>query len=168
MTAAPGISDDWNVPADKLAAALWWASKNFHVFPCVPFRKEPATTNGFKDASTDLDIIRAWWTNPDYNIGCAPDRSGHFVLDVDGPQGEETLANLELEHGLLPVTLTIRTPRGGRHLWFRGKCASSVGTDKRGLGPKLDVRGWGGFVLLPPSRVIEPAKKIDGGYCVLH
>lgn len=79
-----------------------------------------------------------------------------FVLDTDPPRGEETLASLELEHGLLPTTLTFRSPRGGNHRWFRGRCSTSVGTEKAGLGPKLDTRGYGGYVLLPPSRVRYP------------
>lgn len=126
------------------------------MFPCVPLGKEPATTNGFKDATRDPEIIRAWWTtNPNYNIGVSPDHTGMYVLDVDPPRGAETLASLELEHGLLPRTLSFKTPRGGLHHWFKGKCSSSVGTDKRGLGSKLDTRGYGGYVLLPPSRTTD-------------
>lgn len=137
-----------------LDAALSWASKGYYVFPCLPLSKEPATTNGFMDATTDPEIIRAWWTqNPFYNIGVSPSRSGMFVVDIDPPRGEDTLAELELQHGMLPATLCFRSPRGGRHLWFRGRCPSSVGTDRRGLGPKLDTRGHGGYVLLPPSHV---------------
>lgn len=139
-----------------LDAALKWASQGLYVFPCVPLGKEPATTNGFKDATRDPEIIRAWWTtNPNYNIGVSPDHTGMYVLDVDPPRGAETLASLELEHGLLPRTLSFKTPRGGLHHWFKGKCSSSVGTDKRGLGSKLDTRGYGGYVLLPPSRTTD-------------
>jgi hypothetical protein len=72
-----------------------------------------------------------------------------FVLDVDPPLGAESLASLCKDHGPLPDTLTIRTPRGGLHYWFTGTCFSTVGK----LGPKLDTRGEGGYVLVPPSVV---------------
>jgi hypothetical protein len=149
-------------------AALAYAAAGLYVTAAVPLGKEPATTNGSIDATRDPEIIRALWTaNPNYNIICAPDRSGHFVLDQDGARGAETLAALELDHGLLPATLTFQTPRGEGHLhyWFKGRTFSSTGTDKHGLGPKLDTRGYpNGYVLLPPSRVVDTDKGIDGVY----
>jgi AAA domain/Bifunctional DNA primase/polymerase, N-terminal len=156
-----------------LEAALKWASKGFAVFPLQPLGKEPlAGSNGHQDATTNADAIRAMWTKtPDANIGVSPAHSGMFVLDQDGPRGAETIATLEMEHGLLPATLTFQTPRGPSHLhrWYRGKCGTSVGRQNKdgrivGLGPKLDTRGYGGYVLLPPSRVVDPAKGIDGIY----
>lgn len=131
-------------------SALAWASKGFAVFPCSPNSKKPTGgSDGFKSATTDPEQITRWWTeNPQFNIGCAPDASGQLcVVDVDPPLGENTLASLELEHGMLPATFEVRTPRGGRHIWFRGQLPSTV----QRLGPKLDTRGIGGYVLLPPS-----------------
>jgi replicative DNA helicase len=49
------------------------------------------------------------------------------------------------------ATRAIRTPRGGRHLYLAhpgGHVPNRVGT----LGPGLDVRGDGGYVVAPPSR----------------
>ena len=85
--------------------------------------------------------------NPDYNIASCPDDSGRFVIDVDGDEGAANLVTLEAEHGSLPNTYEVRTPRGGRHLWFRGRQPSSAGK----LAPKIDVRGSGGYALLPGS-----------------
>lgn len=139
---------------DNLQAALDWADQGYFVFPCLPDAKFPATEHGFQDATRDPAQIKTWWTeNPAFNIGCAPDRSGMAVLDVDPPLGAQTLAGLELEHDLLPAGFRVTTPRGGLHLWFRGQLRSSVGTATVGLGPKLDTRGTGGYVLLPPSTV---------------
>lgn len=139
---------------NNLDAALDYASRGFAVFPCAPDSKRPACANGVNDATTDEIQIRKWWeSDPSFNIAVSPDRSGCFVLDEDPPLGAETLASLEMEHGLLPRTLTFQTPRGGFHYWFRGSCASSVGTDRAGLGPKLDTRGQGGYVVMAPSTV---------------
>jgi hypothetical protein len=155
-----------NTPRSALhEAARAWSEAGFAVFPCLPQSKWPATKHGHKDATTDLDQIDKWWTeNSNYNVGVSPARSAMFVLDVDPPLGAETLAALEADNGVLPPTLTIRTPRGGLHHWFAGSCPSSVGTERRGLGPKLDTRGLGGYVLIPPSVVVDPDKKIEGAY----
>lgn len=136
----------------NLDAALEWASQGFAVFPCVVGGKQPALDGGHKNASTDPARIREMWSNPNYNIGCDPDASGQLsVVDSDPPRGENSLAELEMEHGLLPETFTVRTPRGGLHRWFKG----SLPTTASKLGPKIDTRGAGmGYVLLPPSGVL--------------
>jgi hypothetical protein len=68
------------------ASALWYASKGLHVFPVQSGGKQPYPgTHGCKDAATDPDQIRAWWTRwPDANVGIA---TGHLVdvIDIDGP-----------------------------------------------------------------------------------
>ena len=131
-------------------AARAWAEAGFSVFPCTPNLKTPATANGLHDATTNLEQIDAWWaSNSSFNIGVSPGRSAMYVLDVDPPLGAESLASLCKDHGPMPDTLTIHTPRGGLHYWFTGSCPSTVSK----LGPKLDTRGEGGYVLVPPSIV---------------
>ena len=41
-----------------IRAAMTFAHKGLAVFPCRPQDKRPATANGLKDASKDLDVIR--------------------------------------------------------------------------------------------------------------
>lgn len=133
-------------------AARDWATAGYPVFPCHAGDKRPACEHGHKEATTDLAQIDRWWTeNGEFNIGCAPDACDPpcFVLDVDPPLGRDTLTALEATCGSLPATYTVVTPRGGFHYWFEGRCPSSVSK----LGPKLDTRGIGGYVLLPPSVV---------------
>ena len=49
--------------------AVEWAQLSVPVFVCHENAKEPATTHGFYDATTDLDTINAWFTkNPNYNL----------------------------------------------------------------------------------------------------
>ena len=86
-----------------------------------------------------------------HNIGIltgAP--SGIVVIDVDAG-GEETLAKLEREHGPLPPTVQARTGTGRRHIYFKHPGMPVKNDVKRRLGPGLDVRGDGGFVVAPPS-----------------
>lgn len=112
--------------------------------------KKPLTNRGCKDATVDKDMIARWWTaNPTANIGLATGGpNGLFVVDVDGEDGEANLAKLEAKHGALPATVEARTGRG-RHLYFGA--AETIGNSAGKLGAKLDVRGAGGYVIVPPS-----------------
>lgn len=142
------------MPTKLHAAARDLAAKGIPVFPIRPGTKYPAFKRSFYDATTDLKQINAWWERADYNIGMCPDDVGWCVVDVDtkaGAEGEQTLAELEKIHGQLSDTLITRTPSGGRHLYFQGSLRASQG--KSGLGPGLDTRGYGSYVLAPPSIV---------------
>jgi len=77
-----------------LDEALTLAGCGFVVFPLHPRTKTPATEHGFKDATTDVAQIRAWWTKtPDANIGIATgEASGGLVvidIDVDEAKGKD-------------------------------------------------------------------------------
>jgi hypothetical protein len=89
--------------------------------------------------------VNAYWNRwPGANIGVPTgERSGVWVLDVDRPGALE-----ELGHEL-PPTRTVRTPRGGIHLYFRH--VEGVTNSPGGLPEGIDVRGEGGYVLVPPS-----------------
>jgi len=135
-----------NSPLKK--AALAYAAEGRKVFPCLPDSKTPATKHGFHDASCDLAQVEAWWTdNPLYNIAWQPQTEGLCCIDIDGSDGEEAYAELQIERGYLPDTLEITTPRGGRHLYFRGDLPPSQSK----LAPHVDTRGGGSYALLPPS-----------------
>jgi putative DNA primase/helicase len=56
----------------------------------------------------------------------------------------------ENEHGALPQSIAARTPRGGRHTYYRTQTPVK---SRVNLYPGIDVRGTGGYVLLPPSVV---------------
>ena len=115
--------------------------------------KHPRTLHGLSDATSDPDCIRDWWEMwPEANIGLATGaRSGLFVLDVDQATGGwDTLDALQAKYGQLPETPTVITGGLGAHLYFRHpgrRVPNSVGK----LGPGLDVRGDGGFVVVAPS-----------------
>jgi hypothetical protein len=134
-----------------IRTALALAARGFHIFPCRPRDKRPATTNGVRDATTDEDIIQAWWRQqPDNNIAIATGAaSGIFVVDVDGLDAEAALRGLEAEHGALPATVEAITARG-RHIYFRWP-QEPVRNSAGKIGAHIDVRGDGGYVLCPPS-----------------
>jgi putative DNA primase/helicase len=77
--------------------------------------------------------------------------SGRIVIDVDPRHGgDKALQELQEKYGMLPPTLEVKTGSGGLHLHFQrngAKVRNSAGK----LGKGLDVRGDGGYVILPPS-----------------
>jgi Bifunctional DNA primase/polymerase, N-terminal len=132
-----------------LDAALEYARRGWHVFPCKG--KQPLTPNGFHNGSSKLDQVEKWF-KADVNIGIRTGRESRLVvLDIDLEKGgDHALADLEREHGQLPDTVEVLTGGGGRHIYF-----SHPGIEVRcsagRLGPGLDIRADGGYVIAPPS-----------------
>ncbi|HLZ22936.1 MAG TPA: bifunctional DNA primase/polymerase, partial [Ktedonobacterales bacterium] len=132
------------------AEAQRLASNGVPVFPCKVNLKQPATDNGFHDASTDLAVIDRWWTeNPNYNIAFSPHTVGLGVIDLDGQEGIDAWEKWQDENVRLAKTHTIRTPRGGVHLYYRGILPATQSK----LGVHIDTRGVGSYALVPPSVV---------------
>ena len=71
------------------------------------------------------------------------------VLDVDGQEGLDTLADLEDQHRWLPVGPAGVTGTGGEHLFLAGD--PRIRNSVKRMGPGLDTRAKGGLVVLPPS-----------------
>jgi putative DNA primase/helicase len=95
-----------------------------------------------------------WWEfeHPVSNMGIRTGQeSGLVVLDIDPDKGgEASLCQLEAQYGPLPETATVLSGGGGRHLCFQHP-GSRVLTTSGNLGPGLDTRGDGGYIVAPPS-----------------
>lgn len=114
--------------------------------PCHSPGKHPRTMKGFKDATTDLDVIDRWWSMwPAANVGIRTGmESGIVVIDIDPRNGGlETAATLPLRR-----TAQVLTQGDGFHLYYlypeEGAVAGS-------LGAGVDVKADGGYVAAPPS-----------------
>ena len=125
------------------------ALKGYYLFPCAgktPLVKWP------KRSTTDPVTIHRWKVrHPNCSWGIDCGKSGLFVIDDDrgkNPEAINSLFGLELEHGLLPETFTSKTQSGGYHYYYKGFGRNSAGNK---LGPGLDTRGQGGFVVAPCS-----------------
>lgn len=126
---------------------------------CASPAKHPVgklTSRGLLDASRDPQVIASWFDGGDWNIGIATGRpSGIVALDIDPRHaGDETLADLERQHGALPATWRFLTGGGGEHILFRhpgGEVKNSAGK----IGPGIDMRGDGGYIVAPPSEHIS-------------
>jgi len=145
--------------ASMLTAALVFAKHGIPVFPCRTDNKAPLTANGFKDATIDEKQIRSWFgvQYPSAMIGMPTGKaSGRLGIDSDlnpskGIDGPKALAGLAAKHGPLPKTPICATPRGGTHHHFAWTEALGITNSKGALPDGLDVRGEGGYVILPPS-----------------
>ena len=149
-----GVAPASAIGNSAVAWALTCAERGWPVFPCKPGTKEPATRHGFRDATTDPDQIRSWWTRlPEANLAIATGAPGPDVLDVDqhGDAGNGYTALLRLSRvGLLEnAGAVVRTPHGGLHIYFAGSSQASGRLPRR----HLDFKAAGGYVLAPPSRV---------------
>lgn len=146
------------------------------VFPCAPGTKDPATPNGWKDASADPAQIAEWnRINPDFNWAVACGASGLFVFDID-PAGLDWWAKLlERDSAIkaaVDAAFQVRTPKGGLHVYFRGEGPSTASRIAEGI----DTRGGflrdgkmvsGGYVILPGSRTRAGPGRVDGAYTAL-
>lgn len=160
-----------NTPGPTLHAAILLASE-FRVFPvagvdaagactcrdgaaCKQPGKHPLRgSRGSTDATSDrAALLRMFDRAGDAaNLAIATGQ-GLVVLDLDvdpskGLDGVAALAALGVD---VPATRTVRTPRGGVHLYFRTDAAPDVANSQGKLGPGIDVRGRGGYVVAPPS-----------------
>jgi hypothetical protein len=141
---------------DKKAWALAHARRGYRVFPCKPNQKIPCFAGWQEHATTDTDLIEAWWSGmyKDANIGIATGR-GLIVLDFDTKNNKAGLKSLEEMDMLgLPWGHRVQTPSGGVHVYLSYDESKHFGTDLTTISadsipgyPGLDVRCGGGLVL---------------------
>lgn len=118
---------------------------------CADAGKHPAVRWGAASLGAGASIP----IPPGFGVGLATGaRSGVVVLDLDRKNGVDGLGALGALAarcgGTIPETLTTITPSGGFHFFFEWP-GFKVGNSASALGPGIDVRGDGGYVVLPPS-----------------
>lgn len=154
---------------DKLAAALNLARYGFNIFPLRPYvdpgpnateeqieaaikeAKKPLIDNWQNLATNDESQVKALWSScPDANIGIST--TGLIVIDVDpwknGAKTFEELARTgQLTGEDFPQTLAAGTQSGGTHIfyWLPDRKTAKGGVNK--LGPGIDVKAYGGYVV---------------------
>lgn len=142
-------------PNPLAQAAENYARNGWSIFPLRPRDKTPLTAHGFKDASTSIDKVRAWWAkDPTANIGLNCGKSGLVVVDLDKREkhdGRDEWAKLLTKQRLTVKTSTSLTGGGGQHLLFKAPEGVKIGNSAGRLAPGIDIRGDGGYVVLPPS-----------------
>lgn len=149
-------------------------------FPATPKHKEadcnrtdPWCRNGHQGweprATTDPERIRRGWASMPYNVGVACGPSRLVVVDLDIPKpgkplpdqwrqmpgihdGKDVFVQICEWAGMdWPVTYTVATPSGGWHLYFTAPDGSDFRNSESLIGPKIDTRANGGYVVGPGS-----------------
>jgi Bifunctional DNA primase/polymerase, N-terminal len=151
---------------DGVSAALSLASRGFAVFPLRPGTKVPAVRRDWEGQATADPARLRQIVRPGANVGVACGPSGLLVLDLDvakeqpgtGPDPDEPRHGAEALRALaagreLPPTLTVATPTGGRHLYYRAPRGMRLRNTVGRLGPLIDTRAEGGYVVGPGSIV---------------
>ena len=144
-------------------AAHDYVERGLAIIPLGVGKKEPVTKSGLNDWTDNPGQIDVWWGqgehagkrgNPRYNIGmaCGQVSGGIIAIDLDchsdDANGLHFLRDWEVEHGKLPETWTQITGSGGKQLFYRaGQDIRNSANGELGV----DVRGNGGYVVLPPS-----------------
>ncbi|MFC5713832.1 bifunctional DNA primase/polymerase [Thalassorhabdus alkalitolerans] len=136
-------------------AAIAYVNKlGWSVFPLKPGSKEPLYKGGFHKATKNIHQIKKWWSEtPTANIGVPTgSKNNFFVIDVDvkNVDGYESLSYLTDQYGKLPETVQGITASNGSHYLF--KYQEGV-KNKVDFYPSIDVRGEGGYIVVPPSTV---------------
>lgn len=138
--------------ATKLAAALD-ARLHFDVFPVAPNSKVPLLKeNWLQIATRDEATIRQWWTeHPDANIGGVT--GDKLVVDIDPKNnGMETFIILK-DVAEFSKTRVSNTQSGGNHLVYALPPHTIVKGGTHKLGQGVDVKSYGGYILLPGSTI---------------
>lgn len=127
--------------------ALAWARRGFPVFPLREGGKKPLIEDWQRLATSDPETIRQVWGKRRFNVGVLP--RGHIVVDIDDKNGKTGSLDWEL-FGYPDDTLTVETPSGGRHLYYR----SDHPTRQSPLTRSIDIRaGDLGYAIAPGSMV---------------
>lgn len=138
---------------------IGYVRSGFPVIPIAPAKKGRSDTGkapvvGFspKDPINDeKKALHCWGYVPSRGVAIPTGRtSGLAVLDIDPRHdGDASLAELEREFGSLPSTVESCTGGGGRHFFF---AYPPEGLKTRvSLRPGIDLKGDGGYVVVPPS-----------------
>jgi bifunctional DNA primase/polymerase-like protein len=138
-----------------MQTALRLAAAGLVVLPCHPETKRALCKF---NAATNLPrgIIYFWDRHPTAMPAIHLTACGLVAIDLDrghdsGADGIAAFDTLLDQYGEIPPCPTVRTPRGGVHLYFRQSAGRELGVRNSAsqIGPGIDVRGYHGYVIAP-------------------
>lgn len=148
--------------ADAITA---YTQAGWHLLPLQPGLKIPFPgSRGVKDATSNPGDLMPWVAaGIPINLGLAMGKSGLIAVDIDKRSGGlETIERLATQGKTLPPTLTVATAQQGRHHYFWAP--EETVKNAKGKLPGIDIKAGNGYVILPPSRLIETDNHAAGEY----
>ena len=151
--------------SDLIKGALEWAKMGVPVFPCGG-NKAPLTENGFYDAVTDPQAVKGLFDlygSQAKLIGARMgEASGLFCMDFDLYKGDQPRNYMEklMAAGQLPDSRCHRTMNGGLHVFYY----SDEEWPNLKPCPGVEVKGEGGYVIVPPSpgyEIVDGRQSVD-------
>lgn len=128
--------------AQKYAAEGWCVFPVKHKMPLAHWRD---------DSSCDQEQIAQMRWDEATGIGLDCGKSGIVVIDIDNLDSISLLADRLGWDPTSDYTALARTGSGGLHVYYRAG-SDAVRNSASKVVPGVDVRGFGGYVVLPPSR----------------
>lgn len=112
-------------------------------------------------------IAQVKWSNDnEYDLSDYPNctgygidtgKSGLVIIDCDVKEDSNGIDNffelLALEGQEFPNTLSVATPSGGLHFYFKSKSSKELKSSVSALAKNVDVRASGGYIVGPGSQV---------------
>ncbi|MFS8114774.1 bifunctional DNA primase/polymerase [Rhizobium jaguaris] len=162
----------------QLEAALVYAEAGIPVLPCNwkpndtgKVQKCPMLgEGGLYQATIDLDQICKWWAKwPDALIGCPMGRRvGVWVVDADSMEGHgvDGLGNwweLAGSYNDPGKTRAHKTGSEGLHFLYKWDDQQPVGCPTSTVPPGIEIKGEGGYIILPPSPYLLNGEMVSYG-----
>lgn len=132
---------------------------------------EPDYCHSYKSATLDHGRFDSWLDrSPNANLGIATEAARLVVIDCDTAAGHKPITAPEfVEAGATdgedvfglaiarykqpwPKTLTVTTPSGGAHYYFRIPAGLTIRTRTAQFGPLVDVKSAAAYIVAPTSR----------------
>lgn len=135
----------------RLEAALWYCTSM--QWPVMPVDREGSKKpcvkwKPYQTERPTPEIIEQWWSKfPAANVGLITgELAGCFVVETDSPEASAWL----LDQNLPPGPVAESSQEFKRHYYFRHP-GFRVANSQSQIAPNIDVRGDGGYVVVPPS-----------------
>jgi hypothetical protein len=132
-------------PTGILEAALDYTRQGL---PIIPLNGKIPALCGWQQFVATPSICRFWFgAGSCHNIGLRTGESGYVVVDTDTAEAEDWV------RAHLPATpLQAISGNGSTHRYYRTPTGAEIRNKQGWKGiPGLDVRGHGGYIVLPPS-----------------
>lgn len=137
-----------------------YLSIGFSVFPVGPDKRPLVGWKTYQQRFPTIEEIKQWRTQfPSAGIGGVTGPiSKTVVIDVDGVDGMKSQTELGYP---LPVTRISKTPRGYHYFFKWSPRLEKHITTLAGIAKGIDVRGRGGYVVLPSSSMLDREWKLQ-------